>query len=135
MDDYIEQIRAAQLESIYPRELPDEDQLVLVEEQVLMPLPRDLRHFFLTVSDVSCGSLEPVTAADPNEHTYLPEVAAVAWDRGLPRFLLPLCEIADGYVYIDPDGGVGRWFDGQLEEGEVEWPNVWEWAIEEWISS
>ncbi|CAG9295077.1 SMI1/KNR4 family protein [Celerinatantimonas diazotrophica] len=135
MDDYIDLIRDAHQASVYPRELPSEDQIIEVEEQVLMPLPDDLRAFLITVSDVICGSLEPVTAADPNENTYLPEVAAVAWDHGLPRFLLPICAYADGYYYIDPDGGIGCWHEGDLEEGEVQWPNIWEWATEIWLNS
>ncbi|MFM2481515.1 SMI1/KNR4 family protein [Celerinatantimonas sp. YJH-8] len=135
MDDYIEQIRAAQLPTAYSGELPDEDQIIRIEEQVLMPLPDDLRAFLLTVSDVICGSLTPVTAADPNEITYLPEMAAVAWDQGLPRFLLPICEYADGYYYIDPDGGVGCWLHGNEEEGEVQWPSIWDWAVDIWLMS
>ena len=31
------------------------------------------------------GSLEPVTVTDPQSHTYLPEVAANAWDAGVDR--------------------------------------------------
>lgn len=135
MDDYIDLIRAAHQPTAYPSELPNEDQIVQVEEQVLMPLPDDLRAFLMTVSDVICGSLEPVTAADPHEHTYLPEVAALAWDKGLPRFLLPICEIADGYYYIDPDGAVGRWLYGHEEEGEIEWPTIWTWATDVWLTS
>ncbi|MFM2486822.1 SMI1/KNR4 family protein [Celerinatantimonas yamalensis] len=135
MDDYIDQIRAAHQPAAYPKSLPNDEQIVQVEEQVYMPMPSDLRAFLLTVSDVICGSLEPVTAADPFEHTYLPEVAALAWDHGMPRFLLPICAFDQGYYYIDPDGGVGRWLEGDEEEGEIEWPNLWEWAIAVWINS
>lgn len=53
-----------------------------IQEQILIHLPHGLREFLLTVSDVVYGHLEPVTASDPNSHTYLPEVTATAWDQG-----------------------------------------------------
>lgn len=55
-----------------------------IEEQLLINLPFELREFLLKVSDVVYGRLEPVTVTDPQSHTYLPEVTAVAWDLGLP---------------------------------------------------
>ncbi|MFE1817352.1 SMI1/KNR4 family protein, partial [Metapseudomonas otitidis] len=71
-----------------PLELPDEDLLVEIEEELLINMPFGLREFLLTVSDVVYGSLEPVTVTDPQSHTYLPDVAANAWDAGVPRDLV-----------------------------------------------
>jgi len=79
-----------------PLELPDEDLLIAIEEALFVSFPDDLRYYLLQVSDIVCGHLEPVTVSDPNSHTYLPEMAAVAWItsqipaylRGNPRFLL-----------------------------------------------
>ena len=51
-----------------PLELPDEDRLVEIEEEILLPIPRDMRTFLLEASDVVYGGVEPVTAADPNSH-------------------------------------------------------------------
>src|SRR5690606_595224 len=80
-----------------PLELPEEETLVEIQEQSLIHLPFELREYLLKVSDVVYGRLEPVTASDPHSHTYLPEVASVAWDLGLPRELVPLCQ--DGRDY------------------------------------
>ena len=68
--------------------------------------PFELREYLLKVSDVVYGRLEPVTASDPHSHTYLPEVASVAWDCGLPRDLVPLCQDGRDYYAVDVEGTV-----------------------------
>lgn len=97
MEEVIEQLRELNEPVPVPLELPDEETLVEIQEEILIHLPFELREFLLKVSDVVYGRLEPVTASDPQSHTYLPEVASVAWDRGLPRDLVPLCQ--DGRDY------------------------------------
>ena len=91
MEEIIEQLREANEPVPVPLELPDEDQIVEIEEQLFIDIPFVFREFLLTVSDVVYGSLEPVTVTDPQSHTYLPDVAANAWDSGVPRDLIPLC--------------------------------------------
>lgn len=133
MEDVIDELRS-QAEAIpVPLELPDEDTLVVVEEEILLPLPRELRQFLLEVSDVVYGSIEPVTAADPYTHTYLPEVAAMAWSLGVPRHLVPLCENHGNYYCVEPDGEVVYWRDGDLTEER--WQSVWHWVREVWLES
>jgi hypothetical protein len=134
MNDYIDEIRAANIPTAYSDPLPNEDDLVLIEEQLLLPLPSDLREFLLHVSDVVCGSLEPVTVTDPMSHTYLPEVAAVAWNNGLARDFIPICQVGDDYYFISDDGGVGLWENG-TEPEEVQWPNIWDWSLNVWLLS
>jgi hypothetical protein len=97
-----------------PLELPDEDQLVQIEEEILLPIPPEMRTFLMEVSDVVYGSIEPVTAADPHSHTYIPEVTAIAWSLGVPHYLLPLCEVNGNYYCVEPDGEVVFWRDGEL---------------------
>ena len=79
------------------------------------------------------GSLEPVTAADPYSHTYLPEVAAVAWSLGVPRYLVPLCEDNGSYYCVEPEGEVVLWRDGDLTDET--WPSVWHWIHDVWLES
>ena len=120
-------------------ELPDEDDITEIEEELLVPLDDDFKEFLLTASDVVYGGLEPVTVADPYAHTHLPEVAAVAWDRGLPRQLVPLCEYKDGYYAVSETGEVYLWseseklgedgFDGESIGG------VWDWVENVWLQS
>ena len=131
MEDVIELLRERNEPVPVPLELPDEDLLVEIEEQVLIPLPDDLRAFLLTVSDVVCGRHEPVTAADPHSHTFLPEMAAVAWSMGLPRKYLPICEQEGAYYCIAQDGTVLLWDEGISDET---WDTIWEWARDIWLA-
>lgn len=131
MDEIIEELRERNEPVPTPLELPSEDDLVLVEEALLLSLPKDYRVFLLEVSDVVYGRIEPATATDPQSHTYLPEMAAIAWDQGLPRHLLPICERNQGYDCIDPDGEVSHWYQGTFEE--TTWESIWDWAHKVWL--
>ena len=132
-EEIIDMLRDSNQPVPVPLDLPDEDVLVEVEEQILLPIPRDMRTYLLEASDVIFGSLEPVTAADPYSHTYLPEVAAVAWSLGVPRYLVPLCEDNGSYYCVEPEGEVVLWRDGDLTDET--WPSVWHWIHDFWLES
>lgn len=133
MDDIIEELQQRSEPVPVPLELPSEDDLVEVEQQLFLPLPRDYRVFLLEASNVVLGAIEPSTAADPHAHNYIPDVAAQAWDAGLPRHLIPICEIRDGYYCIDPEGTVGLWRAGSFSPKD--WESIWEWARDVWLAS
>lgn len=133
MEEILELLRDHNQSVPVPLDLPDEDQLVEIEEEILLPIPRDVRTYLLEASDVIYGSLEPVTAADPNSHTYLPEVTAVAWSLGVPRYLLPICETKGAYYCVDPDGEVVFWRRGELTDDT--WPSIWQWIRDVWLES
>lgn len=133
MDDIVDELRQRSQPVPVPLDLPSEDDLVQVEEQLYMPLPREYREFLLLVSDLVLGSLEPATAADPHAHNYLPELAATAWDQGLPRHFIPVCQHANGYYCIDPDGYVKNFHQGKLTEEE--WESIWYWAEDVWLQN
>jgi len=135
VEDVIEQLRELNEPVPVALELPDEDLLVEIEEQLLINLPFELREFLLKVSDVVYGSLEPVTACDPQSHTYLPEVAAVAWDHGVPRDLLPLCQSGNDYYLVDIEGQVLLWSADAGELSDESWDSVWHWVKEVWLES
>ncbi|MEX6500679.1 SMI1/KNR4 family protein [Pseudomonas zhanjiangensis] len=136
MEEVIEQLRELNEPVPVPLELPDEETLVEIQEQILIHLPFALREFLLQVSDVVYGRLEPVTAADPQSHTYLPEVAALAWSLGMPRELVPLCEDHGNYYCVEEDGTVLLWEadTGEINEDES-WESVWHWARDVWLES
>ncbi|MFF7707304.1 SMI1/KNR4 family protein [Pseudomonas sp. NPDC007930] len=135
MEDVIEQLREANEPVPVPLELPDEDVLVEIQEQILIHIPDDMKAFLLTVSDVIYGSLEPVTVTDPNSHTYLPEVAANAWDAGMPRELVPLCQDGSNYYAVEEDGTVVLWDADDEIVTEESWDSVWTWARDVWLES
>ncbi|MBU2885652.1 SMI1/KNR4 family protein [Gilvimarinus agarilyticus] len=133
MEEVIDELKSSAESVPVPLELPEEETLVTVEEEILLPIPREMRQFLLHASDVVYGSIEPVTAADPYSHTYLPEVAAQAWANGVPRHLVPLCEANGHYYCVEPEGEVVFWRDGDLTDER--WPCVWDWAREVWLES
>lgn len=133
MEDVIELLREHNQPVPVPLELPTDDDLLDIQEQLLIHLPHELREFLLEVSDVVYGHLEPVTASDPHSHTYLPEVASIAWDLGLPRHLVPLCQEGDHYFAVEPDGAVLLWSTLEADYLEGEWESVWHWARDYWL--
>ncbi|MDH4610537.1 SMI1/KNR4 family protein [Pseudomonas sp. BN102] len=135
MEEVIEQLRELNEPVPVPLELPDEELLVEIEEQLLINLPFELREFLLKVSDVVYGRLEPVTVTDPQSHTYLPEVAAVAWDLGVPRDLVPLCQDGRDYYLVDGEGEVLLWSGDEEELTDESWDSVWHWARDVWLTS
>ncbi|PZW45555.1 SMI1/KNR4 family protein [Pseudomonas sp. URMO17WK12:I2] len=133
MEEVIEQLRELNEPVPVPLELPEEELLVEIEEQILINLPFELREFLLKVSDVVYGRLEPVTVTDPQSHTYLPEVASVAWSLGMPRELVPICEDQGNYYCVEQDGTVLLW-DGEEEDlTDDSWDSVWHWVREVWL--
>lgn len=131
MDEIIQALRERNEDVPTPLDLPTEEDLVDVEERLFITLPLEYRDFLLSVSDVVFGSVEPATAADPHSHTYLPEIAAEAWDRGLPRHMVPICRDGRGFYCIDPDGGVHLWQDKKFVSRQ--WESIWTWTLEIWL--
>ncbi|WP_330924032.1 SMI1/KNR4 family protein [Candidatus Sororendozoicomonas aggregata] len=133
MEDTIELLREQAVDVPVPLSLPDEDDLVSIEEELLIPLPYDLRLFLLEVSNVVYGSLAPVTITDPHAHTHLPDVASVAWDLYVPRHLIPVCQDGDRYYCISEEGQISLW----SAEGEAEetWRSLWLWVRDIWLNS
>ena len=133
MEEVIEQLRELSVDISVPLELPSEDELVLVEEQILIPLPYEYRLFLLEISDVVFGSIEPATAADERSHTYLPEMAAEAWDIGMPREYIPICQHDGGYACIEQSGKILFW--NQQGITDQSWEDIWYWARDVWLAS
>ncbi|MNJ53323.1 hypothetical protein D3C77_487070 [compost metagenome] len=135
MEEVIDRLHELNEPVPVPLELPDEDMLVEIQEQILIHLPFELREFLLKVSDVVYGRLEPVTASDPHSHTYLPEVAATAWDIGVPRDLVPLCQDGRNYYVVDAEGEVFLWLEETGELDDETWESVWHWVRDVWLES
>lgn len=132
MNEIVDELRERNEDRFGSVELPDLDTLVEVEEQLLIGLPNDFKEYLLTLSDVVYGTIEPVTASDPQMHSYLPEVAAVAWDAGVPRETIPICEYQGNYFIVTQEGEVQYWVDGEIQEHE--WESVWKWIEDVWLN-
>ncbi len=133
MDEIIELLRQHAQDVPVPLDLPDEDQLLDIEEALLTQLPKSYREFLLSVSDLVIGRLEPATAADPQSHTYLADLAADAWSRGLPRQYLPICQQGQHYYCLNLEDQVQYW--GPKGFSDEVWEDVWHWAEAVWLKS
>lgn len=133
MEEVIEQLREQNQSVPIPLELPTHEDLVEVEEVLLIPLPRDYKFFLQEVGDVIYGSIEPCTASDSQLHTYLPDVTAQAWDLGIPRHLIPICEHHGDYYVMNLDGEIELWENGEMAD-EI-WDSIWHWARDVWLES
>lgn len=133
MEEVIQALRDNAIPQSVALDLPDEDDLVEIEEEILLPIPYSFKQFLLTVSDIVCGSIEPVTVCDPQAHTHLPEVTAQAWADGLPRDLIPICQQGYDYYCVNQNGEVILWQDGMIDSEH--WESVWRWAQDIWLTS
>ena len=136
MEEIISSLQDAHIEQTVPLDLPEIEDLVEIEEIILLPLPSELRQFLMTVSDVVCGHIEPVTVMDERSHTYLPEVTAQAWQEGMSREWIVVCAYCDGYAYIQQDGEMGFWqpeWANQTMKSNQQWDSIWHWAQSEWL--
>ena len=68
-------------------------------------------------------------------HNFLPELAAQAWDQGMPRSLIPVCQAAEGLYAIAQDGQIVFWVPGEGVNEDEEWSSIWQWAREVWLES
>ncbi|TQV73624.1 SMI1/KNR4 family protein [Aliikangiella marina] len=134
MEELIEVLQSAAIPQAFQIDLPDEDDLVEIEEEILLPIPSDFKQFLTSVSNLVIGSLEPVTVTDPQAHTHLPEVTAQAWADGMPRDLIAVCSIGTGCYCINPEGEVMLWQSGEIIDDE-QWEDIWQWAKDIWLTS
>ncbi|WP_076414498.1 SMI1/KNR4 family protein [Shewanella sp. UCD-KL12] len=133
MHEIIEKLQEQSETVPIPLELPTFEQIVVVEEEILMPLPAELKEYLLYASDVIYGSLEPVTVSDPYSHTYLAEVTAYAWSIGMSREYVAICQQGNSFYCIDQEGQVMLWSEDELESET--WETFWQWAEEVWLQS
>lgn len=131
-NEIAEQLQAASIPTAFPLELPELEDVVDAQEELLIHIPPAFRDYLLTCSNVIYGSLEPVTIADPSYHTYLPEMAADAWDKGLPRDLIPLCQQGENFYAISQDDSVHLW-NAETEALEETSEDVWAWVRDVWL--
>lgn len=129
--DRIDRFREQWQYSASGEELPDQDQLIDAEEMLLIRIPRPMRAFLLWLSDLQPVGWELVTCHDPFLHSYLPEVTALAWDEGLPRYLIPLAFNASSYAAVDDSAAVHIW-SKQLKEAVDQFDSIESWIETGW---
>ncbi len=116
-----------------PMRLPTEEELSLVEDGLDITFSAGLKSYFLQVSDIVYGCIEPVTITNSDSHTYLPAVAKDAAECGVPKDLVPLCEDNGDFYCVTSEGKVVFWsHDGASQEV---WQNIEAWIEDVWMES
>lgn len=126
MEEFLEDLKQRSLTALFPEDLPLEEDLLEVEEQLFLPLPKDYRQFLLEAGNLIFSGYELCTAADSGSQFYLPEIASQAWDQGLPRDTFPICVYRDNLFCMDSGGRIKLWGNGEFTENE--WEDIWDWA-------
>lgn len=131
MDDALALLRSRARIVSKPASLPSEAEVASFEELLGRQLHRDLRRLLLVASDVSVGTLEPVTLTNADSQTYFLSVIESARSYGVPESLLPICEDNADFYCLDDSGSVVYWsHNGNTGES---WPDLATWIVEVWI--
>jgi hypothetical protein len=132
LSDTIAKLRSLNEPLPRPARLPSDAEITQIEFELGVVFPVDLRSYLREASDVVFGTREPVTVTIPGSHTDLRWVARAAWDTGVPRDWIPVCEDNGDFYCARPDGSIALWaHDGA--SGET-WSSFAEWIEQEWIA-
>ena len=113
-----------------PPRLPSEDEIRATEKQLGIEFPADYHHYLLKASDVTYSTKEPCVITWGPGFRDLVTTAKEAWELGVPRNWLPICEDNGDYYCLDGDT-VRYWsHNGTTDE---HWPDLGTWIIEVWI--
>ena len=136
-ESLIRQLRQLSEDVPVPLEQPSEDHILDIEENLLLPVHPQYRQFLLELGDVVYGYLQPATVADPGAHNYLADLTALAWDEGMPREYMVVCEHTDGYYCIVHESGevqLWRRSSGDFDEDhDQHWDSIWSWVKYVWL--
>jgi hypothetical protein len=114
-----------------PPRLPSAAELDAIESEIGAAIPGDLRLYLMQASDVTVGTLEPITITDASAHTHLPGVLADARGMGVPPHWFPFCMDNGDFFCMDAEGRVHFWsHDGAAAE---EWPSLADWIRSCWL--
>jgi hypothetical protein len=128
----IDLLKERAIDSPFTLPRPSDDDLVVIEEVILLPIPKSIKIFLLEVSTLIIGSLEPITANDPRAHTHLPDLTAQAWSEGLPRDCMPICQKSpQAYYCSNMYGEIRLWENNDFLDEQ--WDDIWEWAERIWM--
>jgi hypothetical protein len=117
IDAAISALRAAHCPPPRPHQLPSEEALAAVEQELGLQFQPDYRAFLLRASDVCVGTLEPCVLPPGAGHCDIPKIAGDAWRVGVDRGYLPICEDNGDYRCLTPSGEVVYWsHNGAINE-------------------
>ena len=131
IDQAIAVLRERNEEVPEPMRLPTAEEVGAAEKDLGVKFHPDYRKYLLEASDVVFGTKEPATITDAESHTHLPTVAEDAWEMGVPKKYLPICEDNGDYYCMNQKGQVLYVSsDGETME---KWSDLATWIEEVWI--
>jgi hypothetical protein len=133
LDKAFDKLRSRNRPVPQPPRLPTASEVDAAEQRLGIHFHPDYRRYLLDVSDVVCGTKEPVTITIPDSHTDLIEVAESAWDSyGVPRNLVPLCEDNADFYCMNSAGEIVFWSHNGLSSER--WQNLGKWIQDVWLA-
>ena len=131
LEKTIQKLREVNEEVPIPLRLPTDEEILNAEITLNKKFHPDFKKYLKEASDVTFGALEPLVVVSGDDRLFLPLVANEAWDYGLPKDLLPICEDNGDYFAIDDNGQVHYWsHNGATEE---KWTDLSTWIKEIWL--
>jgi hypothetical protein len=131
LDQVFAELRSRNVPVPKPLRLPSVVEVDDAEERIGVRFHPDFRRYLLEVSNVTCGTREPVTLSMPNAHTHLIRVVENARTMGVPPGLIPICEDNSDFYCVNESGQVVFWsHDGYSHE---KWASVADWIATIWL--
>jgi hypothetical protein len=131
LDEAIAQLRELNEEVPRPLRLPTAEDVAKVEQELGVKFHPDYRRYLMEASDVVLGALEPATITRPKSHTHLPRICEDAWEGGVGKQFLPICEDNGDYYCMNEKGQV--LFLSHNGTSSESWPDLATWIEEVWI--
>lgn len=115
------------------QDLPDDYLIENYEKEMGNAFPEDYKIFLKEASDSVFGGKEALMLTSARNHPReLIVTAKEAWNMGVPREWIPICEDNGNYYCVLNSGEVRYWsHDGVSEEN---WPTVGDWIKDVWIN-
>ncbi len=114
-----------------PMRLPTIKDVEKAEKELGMEFHPDYKHYLLSASNVTYGTIEPLVPLSDYPTYYIPSIAKKAWEYGVPTELIPICEDNGDYFCIDKNGLIKFWsHDGPTDE---KWNSLADWINDVWI--
>jgi len=131
LEKTIQRLREMNEEVAIPLRLPTEEEILNAEISLSKKFHPDFKKYLREASDVIFGAMEPLIVVPGDNRLFLPIVANEAWDSGLPKDLLPICEDNGDYFAMDENGKVHYWSHNGLTDEK--WSDLSAWINEIWL--
>ncbi len=120
-----------------PLSLPTAEDVAAIERRLDIRLPEDFKDYLLQVSDVICGTIEPVNASNPAYYTYIDTVYEDLMELkeyvNIPADVVPLCQDNGDFYCMEPTGRIIYiTHDGIYDKT---WASLDQWIEEVWLQS